>query len=284
MVRGMNKLNPLLLQQQLVFVRSVDGRKMGGPLADAMLKVELLPGRHVLSLLFQDSTLGIRSASAEDCKVAFVARAGQSYTAFGDYGPAPGDASEWRCYIRDDATGERFPGSLLPPVFPHEKYAGFTCKPPIDNGWGIASWTEDALVFKRNTQSPAHNLVLFVRRSKHGKQFQAPDDFLAYVKDLYFNVNPEQYEFLERDAGLDPRYGANCVHYRFAYRVHLKGRRGDRSYVSTGQCYDCLHPRAPQYEYEICAQDDSRSGEVDAGFVAEGNAFLDSFSFTEIGR
>ena len=167
-------------------------------------------------------------------------------------------------------------------------YDGFSIVPPQEPGWFVDTTTDTStrdrtiVRFQKKSGSDTHQMLVGVKRSTAPKAFGSNEEFLQYVNDSYFIIDPHLYEFLAKETKLNPKYGEFCVEYRYKYKDFKSPRPKSASFiVHEGHCFVCLHPSAKDREYDICYSEIFVPGEEDGQFRVAGEAFLDSIQFTE---
>lgn len=161
-------------------------------------------------------------------------------------------------------------------------YDGFSIMPPQELGWLVNAAGDRRVVFQKKSASDTHQMYVGVKRSIAPKTFGSREEFLQYVNDSYLTIDPHFYQFLAKEASLNPKHGEFCVEYRYKYKDYKASRPKSASFMlQEGHCFMCLHPIAKDREYKICYSEIFAPGEEDTQFRVAGDAFIDSILFTE---
>ncbi|HEY5999593.1 MAG TPA: hypothetical protein VI078_09890 [bacterium] len=160
-------------------------------------------------------------------------------------------------------------------------FNGFSISPPQGSGWFAIRLKDDWVAFEKRATSLKHRVIAGVDRYPAKQAFNTPEEYLAYVRNTYFQASPKYYEVVSKEADLNPRYGEYCVRYQYKYKDTAMKRPRDVPYVvHEGQCYVCLHPEAREYEFNICWSEEYAPGQEDAEIRAEKPDFIEHFAFS----
>jgi hypothetical protein len=170
---------------------------------------------------------------------------------------------------------------------------GYSVLPPPGIGWYLATRSDTAVVFTKDTATPGRTFVAIAEIRPAAAAYDSPSNYLAARQREVEEMDSNRYRVTEQAVALDERLGKFCVRYQI--RVEDRGAESEgtpeqqaeafarwlteRPPILDVRGYRCLHPNAPQYEVEASYSQRAKAELLDSALASEGEAFATSLQF-----